>query len=613
MNPTPLNRRSFLKSTVAGALTVAAATTLPQVGVAAPASTPPPAPLPPPAPVPGTLTRADLSRCLPAVRLTRDFTSNCWNLVDYETEDGVKGVMAAAYPGQDCGELTLPLEATGTYRILLGINYTKATWGFDSPYGQVEVKLSDDPGFRRVAAEGGINGEDGKLKIGVNQDCYRAIQEVYWKTAELSGQSLVFRQPEAPYNREEHACISNISYVKLVPLSAAERDAWRQTLPTAATKRIGMIFCTGQFTGHTSGTYTFHPTKASFFDNEFTPYVNSDIGLVIFEAMRGNYCLFKTKLGDVGPDDNQWRDDWVDPLAEMIRVARRHGVKIFASQRMIGAQFPLNRTPISRARFYWQHPEWVKLDRDGVRLTGLSLAYAGVRQHWLGLLREALAYGIDGIQLHLNRATPFIGYEPPVVEAFQARHGVDPRQLPEEDPRWAAHCAGYVTAFLREVRALVDERPGRELAITLYGEPTKYDHDKKNYHPLRYQCDVETWITERIADYLMPSPYISLDLIRQWRKLGGERLHIWPDLMPRTQLPSDYARLARRYYEAGADGLCTWDGERRAARLSEWAAVQRLGHRDQLDRLEQEAKHYYRRVPCKYLGGFSARDAFHDG
>jgi hypothetical protein len=41
--------------------------------------------------------------------------------------------------------------------------------------------------------------------------------------------------------------------------------------------------------------------------------------------------------------------------------------------------------------------------------------------------------------------------------------------------------------------------------------------------------------------------------------------------------------------------------------------VQRLGHRDQLDQLEQEAKHYYRRVPCKYLGGFSAGEAFHDG
>jgi hypothetical protein len=612
MNPPQLNRRDFLKRSAAGAVFATVAGSLAHAQTTqAPAH--PPVSLPPPAPVPGTLFRSDLSRCLPATRLTREFANGSWNLVDYETEDGLKGVMAAAYPGQDCGELTLPLEATGTYRIFLGINYTKDKWGASSPYGQVEVKLSDDPGFRRIAQEDGVTGEDGKLKIGVNNDCYRSIQEAYWKTAELKGQTLIFRQPEAPYNREEHYCISNLSYVKLVPLSAAERAAWQKTLPTAETKRGGMIFCTGQFTGHTAGTSTFHPTQASFFENEFTPYANSDIGILIFEAMRGNYCLFKTKLGDVGPEDNKWQDDWLEPLAEMVRVARRHGTKIFASQRMIGAQYPLNREPIARARFYWQHPEWVKLDRDGVRLTGLSLAYAGVREYWLGLLREALAYGIDGVQLHFNRATPFIGYEPPVVEAFRAKHGVDPRHLPEEDPRWAAHCAGYVTAFFREVRALVDETPGRECAATIYGEPTKYDLNKEAFHPSRYQCDVETWINERLVDYLMPSPYISLELISKWRRLGGDRLHIWPDLMPRTQLPSSYARLAKKYYAAGADGFCTWDGERRAARISEWAAIQRLGHRDQLDQLEQEAKHFYRRVPCKYIGGFSAREAFHDG
>jgi hypothetical protein len=33
--------------------------------------------------------------------------------------------------------------------------------------------------------------------------------------------------------------------------------------------------------------------------------------------------------------------------------------------------------------------------------------------------------------------------------------------------------------------------------------------------------------------------------------------------MPRAQTAASYARLAKKYYEAGADGLCFWDGERR--------------------------------------------------
>jgi hypothetical protein len=47
----------------------------------------------------------------------------------------------------------------------------------------------------------------------------------------------------------------------------------------------------------------------------------------------------------------------------------------------------------------------------------------------------------------------------------------------------------------------------------------------------------------------------------------------------------------------GADGFCTWDGERRAPRISEWAAVRTLGQVADLDRLAQEARGYYRRVP----------------
>jgi hypothetical protein len=329
----------------------------------------------------------------------------------------VKGVMASAYPEQNCGELTLPLAARGVFKIFLGINYTKSKYGFPS-YGQLEIKLSGDAAFRRVAAEDGVNDDDGKLKIGVNNDCYQSVQEAFWKTAELTGQSLMFRQPEAPYNRPEHYAISNLTYVKLVPLSAAEQRAWEAGRPTADTRRVAMIYCTGQFTGHTSGTYTFHPTKESWFEDEFTPYAASDIGILVFEAMRGNFCLFKTKLGDVGSDDNRWGADWIDPLAAMTRQARRNGTKIFASLRMIGPQYPLNREPIARARHYWAHPEWAKCDRDGVRLTNWSLAFPEVRAHWLGLLREALDYGIDGIQLHLNRATPFIGYEEPAVASF---------------------------------------------------------------------------------------------------------------------------------------------------------------------------------------------------
>ena len=111
----------------------------------------------------------------------------------------------------------------------------------------------------------------------------------------------------------------------------------------------------------------------------------------------------------------------------------------------------------------------------------------------------------------------------------------------------------------------------------------------------------------------MPNKYIDLGLLQKWRELGGERLHLYPDLMPRQQLPKQYAKLAQKYYEHGADGVVTWDGERRAPRISEWAAVQQLGNPDRLDKLIATNDQYYRRIPLKTLGGFSTEHCFRDG
>ncbi|HVZ64497.1 MAG TPA: twin-arginine translocation signal domain-containing protein [Lacunisphaera sp.] len=611
MNESRLNRRSFLKTSAAGVLAAAVPTAMPRLEAAAPAAAPaaPVAPWGFPPMEPGAIFRSDLTKCTPAARLTRTFEDGRWQMVDYETEEGVKGTMACATPEHDCGELTLPLEANGPCRIYLGINYSKTS--YDA--GSIQVKLDHEPAFRRVVMEGGVANEHGDLKVGVNNFNHKSIQEAYWKTADVTGRSLVFKQPDAPYRGEDRRPISNLSYVKLVPLSPDQERSWQATQPTPKTRRVAMLYCTAEFTGSTAGGGTFHPTDLQWFRNEFAPYADSDIGILSFEAMRGNFCLFRTKLGFVGTDDNRWRDEWVEPLAAFTRLAHENGIKLFASQRMIGVQYPMNRAPIARADNVRAHPEWSKRDREGRPLTTLSLAYPGVRAHWIGLLREALERGIDGVQLHLNRSTPFVFYEEPTVQLFIAKHGIDPRRLPENDPRWQRHCAGIVTDYLREVKALVDEKPGRSLAITLYAQPHKYDDDPSPFHPLHYACDVDTWIRDRIVDYLMPDPNTPLDFIRSWRALGGDRLHIWPGLMPRQQLPANYARLAGTYYEAGADGFSTWDGEGRSARISEWNAVQRLGHRDQLDRLVVEAPSFYRRVPLTTLGGYSVRESFHDG
>ena len=611
MKKSKLSRRQFVKSTVAGAIAAGSLDIMGQ-GVrsaeirssavrteASPEQR-------------GVIIQSDMSRCLPTTALSRSFEENRWQLIDYETVDGVKGTMVSAMPEANCGQLTLPLRAEGWHRIYLGVNYTNSPYRQWPDYGQLEVKLTGDTGFYKVAAEDESLREDGSLKLGDGQEIYKSVQEAYWRTADLTGKSLVFRQPQAPYRDLGRANLSNLSYVKLVPLNPVEEQEWKGWQTTSDTRRLGIIFCTGALSGHLGGTSPFHPATEDWFKDEFQPYTEGDFKLFICEVLRGNLCLFKTKIGDMGTEDNRWPDAWVDPLAAFTRLAHDNGIKIFASLRMIGPQYPTNREPIARARHYWEHREWTKRDREGLPVANLSLGFPGVRQYWLGLLREALAYGIDGIQLHLNRSTPFVLYEEPVVQAFQKEHREDPRKLPSDDPRWLAHCAGYLTNFVREVRALLDEEPGRDLGVTVFG-PSDDGKQALRFRVKSQACDVETWLREGLVNYVMPSKQVGLGVLKRWRNLAGSRAHLWPDLMPRAQPAESYARLAKTYYEAGADGFCLWESECRHPCLSEWAAAQRLGHRQLLDRIIQQAPSWYRRVPLKILGGFSVQDSFRDG
>ena len=557
----------------------------------------------------GTLIRSDMSQCIPKKNLSRIFEKDRWALIDYETVEGVKGLMVSARPDETCGKLTLPLDAEGLYKIYICCHASKSHYRGSSSYGQMEVKLTNDQGFRRVGPEDETTDEDGTTKFGDDDpNIDKSITEAYWKTADLTGQSLTFRQMPYPYNRPEHGRLANLSYVKLVPLTDEEKRDWEDLQPRMDTKKLALIFCTGQFTGHTRGTYTFHPTSKDFFKDEIEPFINSDFKILIFEALRGSSCVFNSKIGSLGTRDNKWQKEWVDPLKELTHLAHQNGMKIFASMRFIGPQYPMNRSPIAWAPNYWKYPELTMKTKEGAPITNLSLAYPEVRKYWLSLLRETLDYGTDGVQIHLNRSEPYVFYEEPVVNEFIKKYGEDPRDLDKEDPKWLEHTAGYLTQFIREIRALLDEKPHREFSVTLSGR-----ENGREVHYEENQCDVQTWIKEELVNYIMTTPHLHPALLKKWKSLGGNRIQIWPDVMPRSQTAASYAKNAKRYYQAGADGLCFWDGERRTARISEWAAVQRLGHVDKLDHIKNQGPSYYRAVALKYLGGFDVKWSFKDG
>ena len=59
---------------------------------------------------------------------------------------------------------------------------------------------------------------------------------------------------------------------------------------------------------------------------------------------------------------------------------------------------------------------------------------------------------IDGVAVLYNRRPPLLAYETPIVEGFKKKFGIDPREIPETDPRCLKFRAGFLTQFMRELR-----------------------------------------------------------------------------------------------------------------------------------------------------------------
>lgn len=205
-----------------------------------------------------------------------------------------------------------------------------------------------------------------------------------------------------------------------------------------------------------------------------------------------------------------------DTLAVVAEACREVGIACYASLRMNG---DYNDTWMGEtlpgmfnSNFWRAHPEFRVRGKSGEDRTKLSYAFSEVRAFRLALLREAAEHDIAGINLDFLRHPDFFGYEQPLLDAFRARHGLDPRTLAATDPRWLSLRAEIMTGFVRDVRQMLDavgQRKGRRLGLSAR-------IDWKAHHAVG--CDHATWLKEGLLDYLVVGQ----------RSLGGYEFDLAP-------------------------------------------------------------------------------------
>lgn len=518
-----------------------------------------------------------------------------WLAYDYATGK-FAGQILYCRGGKHVPELCFPLKAKGWHRIYLGIHY-----GLRSGNHILRVRLSGDnwhdlveqevPNQKQTNYFKPARGTPSARPIGRN-----SLDEVYWRTAHCNGQSLCIA---AHRDCGADSSSAALAYIRLVPLRAPDLKEHQREMPRPETRRVMAVY---------DGTDS--PRDDRTLRKWLEPLRASDVSVVAWGASLLDQCFYPTRTGNYLFPKVRF-----DSLKAAAELCREMGIECLGSMRPNMGFFPPGHWSRAGRSFFCKHPEYWCVAESGEPAGHVSLAFPEARAAQIAILRDYLAgRDLDGVHYLFNRCYPFVAYEQPVVAAFKAEYGKDPRRLPWHDARWIEHRCQYVTVFMRALRAMADEvgrARGRRVKIGLTVMNSLENNALNAF-------DLKTWLQEGLVDHLMLHPCWSFDLrgdprvtpatarpIQQLADRVGGGCRVYADLYPRCQPAEHYRQQALTFYKAGIYGVALWDYYQRSPRKSEWAMARLLGHREELKQWRARALSFGRVLPLKSLCGVS--------
>ncbi|MBZ2198998.1 family 10 glycosylhydrolase [Occultella gossypii] len=331
-----------------------------------------------------------------------------------------------------------------------------------------------------------------------------AITESYLGAFDLSAAPEVILQPVTDK-------VSRVAYLRFRSLTTEETALAQEPDEGAAGTRM-MI----DNDGYSEYAYRNVTTEAKL-RARVAEFGGHDVGAI-------SYCLLGTTLTNynssvaIGPrESKEWmspelwsgllatdrtvidrliglNDAGVVPHATVADEGASYGMETFASLRASGNYSPTYRAGLNGKKYADLYPEYGRENFDGSTSFRLSYAYPEMQSYILDLLVEAGSFpNIAGVMLDLCRYPDVVGWDPPLVSAYQEEYGVDPRleTTVAGIERWLAFRCEPVTSLLREVRAAL---PAQKVMVRI---PRNWYFD--------YGLDVETWVSEGLIDILVPS------------------------------------------------------------------------------------------------------------
>ena len=487
------------------------------------------------------------------------------------------------------GVLSLPLNRTGRHEIHLGLFRPKGA----AP--AMQVRLSPDRFWRKIQPYRFMDDPGGGL-----QDGLLGVLDM-----ESDAELLIRPLPER---------IAALAYVLCKPSSAR---------PVSRKGKLGAVMDVHDIM---ATQYEIH--NADDLRAVIAPFADSAFDRICWGNAAGSFraTYFSRVMPRMGEgleqSDNPWAQRHVtvmqrlekrgeDPLRVITDFAHEIGLQLWSDDRICHTFDPAcGEYPHLVSDFVIKNQHMRVRNKDGSqhRQAMLSLAYPQFRDLKVRFLAEQARYGVDGIYIDWTRKSPVVGWEPAVIEPFKSKHGKDPHRLPQSEwiVDWLAHQCGFVTEFMRELRAELDKagaETGRRIPIAVQ-VPHGWHHARAIPEFYWNGLDVAAWAREGLVDIVAPSAdlwHAPIRLDHLPPMFDGTGCELWgcihqrvPECFPSRKSDDRHAfleahldpmivlRAAADLYNSGAEGLFLWECGETPGVLPRWELLRHLGDRDRL-------------------------------
>lgn len=233
------------------------------------------------------------------------------------------------------------------------------------------------------------------------------------------------------------------------------------------------------------------------------------------------------------------------------------------------------------SRFCRANPQWRWVRRCGTPfISQMSFAFPEVRKYKLASLKEILSYDIDGVFFDWMRTgdvrtgaqadatgTADFGYETPMIEGFKAKYRKDPREIPNNDPRWVAFRAEPITEFMTQAHKLI-KRKGKHLPIVAMGQQNlayRGDTPKVDGCLNGLLLNIKEWSKRGIVDAVCAAGYYrkggnAEKAVKYLRGEVGKRCDVWLwEWMPAKA--TEFRASVKRAEKTSARQILYWESD----------------------------------------------------